>query len=288
MAKKKHEEHENHERWLVSYADFITLLLALFVGMYSRSSVNEGKYRVLSDSMVAAFRGAPRTMQPLQAAARPTGPGVDPEVTVLQRAMLEERSASVLQGHPVGGPTDPNTLAFRRMSEEIEMALAHLTDAQLVSIRRHANWIEVEVRTDILFPSGSATLSPGALPVLEQIAATLAPLPNDLRVEGHTDDVPVKSGLYRSNWELSAARAASVVHLFTERGVPAPRMSVVAHGEQRPVQANTTAAGRNANRRVMIVIMGGEQRRVAPGGTETASVTADPAGPDGKPSTPAL
>jgi chemotaxis protein MotB len=118
--------------------------------------------------------------------------------------------------------------------------------------------LEVEIRTDILFPSGVATLSDKAYPALDALAATLNKHPNPLRVEGHTDNRPISTRYYPSNWELSAARAASVVHRFARGGISPSRLSVIGFGEFRPAQPNDTAAGRDANRRVIIVILSGE------------------------------
>jgi chemotaxis protein MotB len=256
-GRHKHEEHTSHEAWAIPYGDLVTLLLAFFVVMYAISSVNEGKYRVLSDSLVAAFRGSPRTMKPVQVGEKQVGSGADIEMTIVQQAMLEGQPRSLMQAPPT--LTDPAAAALRRMAEEVEIALAHLVDANLIAVRRTAYGIEVEIRTDILFPSGSAQLAPSALPILHQVATTLGDLPNPVRVEGHTDNLPLRGRRqFPSNWELSAARAASVVHLFTERGLDPGRLAVVAYGEQRPAQPNTTLEGRNANRRVLIVVLGGE------------------------------
>jgi chemotaxis protein MotB len=300
-GRQKHEEHANHEAWAIPYGDLVTLLLAFFVVMYAISSVNEGKYRVLSDSLVAAFRGAPRTMQPVQVGEKQVGSGADIEMTIVQQAMLEGQPRSLMEAPPL--LSDPNAAALRKMAEEVEIALAHLVDANLIAVRRSTYGVEVEIRTDILFPSGSADLAASALPILEQVAATLSKLPNPVRVEGHTDNIPLRgTRQFRSNWELSAARAASVVHLFTEQGLAPGRLAVVAHGEQRPVQTNTTPEGRNANRRVLIVVLGGEttvipapeaQPTIAPAaevpaGTETAAVPVTPQTDVGNPTQAAM
>src|SRR5690606_24437948 len=135
--------------------------------------------------------------------------------------------------------------------------MQHLIDRELIVVRRHGLWVEVEIRTDILFPSGVATLSPSAELVLEQLAATLAPFPNPIRVEGHTDNRPINTRAFPSNWELSAARAASVVHLFTRAGLRPERLAVIGLGEYRPIETNDTPEGRNKNRRVVLVILSG-------------------------------
>jgi chemotaxis protein MotB len=133
--------------------------------------------------------------------------------------------------------------------------MSDLIKAKVVTVRRHANFIEVELRTDILYPSGSATLSRDAVGVIQRLAQPLTRFPNPIRVEGHTDDRPISRAAFPSNWELSSARAASVVHLLASSGVDPARMSVVGRAQYSPIQPNTTPEGRNANRRVTIVIL---------------------------------
>jgi len=274
----KHEEHTNHEAWAIPYADLLTLLLAFFVVMYAISSVNEGKYRVLSDSLFAAFRGSPRTLQPVQVGEKAVGSGADIQMTIVQQAMLEGQPRSMLEPSPinVGDPSknahhasnttyDSETTQsaeavaqLEAVAREVEQAMANLVDQNLIAVRRHGHWVEVEIRTDILFPSGVATLEPAAVDVMKQLAETLKPFPNPIRVEGHTDNRPINTRAFPSNWELSSARAASVVHLFTESGLQPARLAVIGLGEYRPAQDNTTAEGRNANRRVVLVILSGD------------------------------
>jgi chemotaxis protein MotB len=272
--KKKHEDHINHEAWAIPYGDLITLLLAFFVVMYAISSVNEGKFRVLSDSLNAAFRGNPRTLEPVQVGEKSRGSGADIAMSIVQQAMMEGQPRRLLdaiqvQGEggrattgadakPPGKDAHPMAEQLSRVADELETALQSLVDAELVAVRRHEFWLEVEIRTDILFPSGVATLSDEAYPALDALATTLVKYPNPLRVEGHTDNRPISTRHYPSNWELSSARAASVVHRFARRGISPDRLSVIGFGEFRPAQSNDTAAGRNANRRVIIVILAGE------------------------------
>jgi chemotaxis protein MotB len=160
-----------------------------------------------------------------------------------------------------------------------------LVRKDMVTIRRSDFWIEVEMRTDILFPSGSARLADNAVTIIEQLGGVLAPFPNPIRVEGHTDNKPIKTAVFYSNWELSAARAGSVVRVLANHGVGPERLAVIGYGEQRPMKANDTADGRNANRRVVIVILSTELMRQADPAkvTDTASaapaVNEPPAGP---------
>ena len=279
MRKRHHEEHENHEAWAIPYGDLVTLLLAFFVVMYAISTVNEGKYRVLSDSLVAAFRGNPKTLEPIQVGEKQVGSGADIAVSIVEQATLAGQPRSLLAiSQDVTGeprqfgpgndspeqtpaehlPSAETTRALQNVAAAVEQAMSDLIDRDLVVVRRHDFWVEVEIRTDILFPSGSATLSPAAIQVLEQLAGTLKGFPNPMRVEGHTDNRPISTAAFPSNWELSAARAAGVVHLFTRSGIAAERLAVIGLGENRPAASNTTAEGRNANRRVLLVILSGD------------------------------
>jgi chemotaxis protein MotB len=276
--RKKHEEHANHEAWAIPYGDLITLLLAFFVVMYAISSINEGKFRVLSDSLNAAFRGNPKSLEPIQVGEKTRGSGADIAVSIVQQSMIEGQPRQLLEAmyndgardngagpapHPGAGETgaaqpNPVTEQLARVADELENALQELVNAELVAVRRHEFWLEVEIRTDILFPSGVATLSNKAYPALDALAATLNKYPNPLRVEGHTDNRPINTRYYPSNWELSSARAASVVHRFARGGISPDRLSVIGFGEFRPAKPNDTPEGRNANRRVIIVILAGE------------------------------
>lgn len=275
--RRKHEEHANHEAWAIPYADLLTLLLAFFVVMYAISSVNAGKYRVLSDSLFAAFRGAPRTLQPVQVGDKQVGTGADMNSTVIQQSQLNGKAQSRIAPVPVsygskpaGDGVSPVKLppqaaaaaqALSKLADQISQAMNQLVQKDLVTIRRSDFWIEVEMKTDILFPSGSARLADNATTILEQLGSVLAPFPNPIRVEGHTDNKPIKTVLFSSNWELSAARAGSVVRVLANHGVDPGRLAVIGYGEQRPLKPNDTADGRNANRRVVIVILSTELMR---------------------------
>lgn len=263
MAKKKKcEEHQNHEAWAIPYADLMTLLLAFFVVMYAVSVVNEGKYRVLSDSLITAFRS------PTQADPVPVGElGRRVPMSVDEPAMViaplddqipSRRLEDILGDMDLEGLTEAVAL-MSEMSDEIEEAMAPLIDADLINIHRDRLWIEVEINTSILFTSGSATLSTEAIPVLEKLAEILARFPNRIHVQGHTDNVPISTVVYPSNWELSSARAASVVHLFGRSGVDPEQMAAIGYGEYRPIAENDTADGRRKNRRVAIIVMAGKR-----------------------------
>jgi len=285
MARKKRaEEHENHERWLVSYADFITLLFAFFVVMYSISSVNEGKYRVLSDSMVAAFSDPARSMEPIQIGELIRSPlqsetPLDRSKSVielfqiplperdirkeLEKKLQEDREKAEREAEEKDAKQEEIDAAAEALADSIEEAMSDLADDELIDVRRDKRWIEVEIKSSILFGSGSAELAAGSQPVLRKLAEKLAPLNNTIHVEGFTDNVPIDNFEFRSNWELSAARAASVVHLFTRLGVKPERMAAIGYGEYRPIVDNDTVENRSRNRRVVLVIMSGADPRIS-------------------------
>jgi chemotaxis protein MotB len=311
---RRHEEHTNHESWAIPYGDLVTLLLAFFVVMYAISSVNAGKYRVLSDSLFAAFRGTPRTMDPIQIGQEQTGSGSELESNVVQSALKGQQRSSLapvpVQGGNLGngaspvatlgthGPAASGTAAaaaLTKVADEVARALDDLVKQDLVVMRRSEFWIEVEIKTDILFPSGSAQLAPYAIDVIQRLGGALAPYPNPIRVEGHTDNKPIKTVAFYSNWELSAARAGSVVRVLQSKGVNPERLAVIGYGEQRPVKGNDTELGRNANRRVVVVILSTELQRHSdpveqpgavgpiPPSTTTPAVTQAPLATPGEP-----
>lgn len=236
------EEHENHERWLVSYADFITLLFAFFVVMYAISSINEGKYRVLSDALGSAFGRSPVPSTILNPQAQQTSP-------------LRPRSNGINRNN------DP---AFRRereqmttMARDILKALAPLVRQGKVKVTQSARGINVEISASVLFASGDARLNPESEQALRAVAAVLRNDKHAIQVEGHTDNQPINTLAFPSNWELSAVRASSVVRVFLDSGVNENRMIAVGHGSNQAVASNETVEGRARNRRVEIVILSG-------------------------------
>jgi len=269
MARRKpHVDRENHDRWLVSYADFVTLLFAFFVVMYSISSVNEGKYRVLSDSMVTAFRSAQKALAPIQVGQPSKSPATSqlelkngPQIVMTPVIKLPSSERAGGDAYKVwikkfesddGQPPSGN---IKRMAEDVARSLSHLVDKDLVAVRGNELWLEIEIKDSILFSSGSAQLRPDAVPVLNQVAGVLRGFRNSVRVEGFTDNVPIRTLVYPSNWELSAARAASVVRLLAKGGIDPKRMSALGYGEHRPIADNGTPEGRSANRRVVLVVL---------------------------------
>ncbi|NQY27029.1 MAG: flagellar motor protein MotD [Piscirickettsiaceae bacterium] len=256
MARRKRvEEHVNHERWLVSYADFITLLFAFFVVMYSISSVNEGKYRVLSNTLENVFSEAKRSKEPIQIGELSRGNGdettrrsSDIEINLLELARIETYTPP---------PVDEEIIqTIEEISQQLNDSLAELIENDDVSIKYGEDWLELEIKSKVLFESGESRLEESAEPIMADIATILNAYSNPIQVEGFTDNDPINTPKFPSNWELSAARAASVVHLLDIYGVDSSRMSAVGYGEFKPITDNSTKEGRQKNRRVVLVVLG--------------------------------
>jgi len=232
--KKKHEEHENHERWLVSYADFITLLFAFFTSMYAISSVNEGKFRILSESLAIAFNPTMFTSTKLQ-----EGP----------RFVKEQRSHV----------SDEFKDMFTNNYQKIQAALSELEADRKLTLIAEENRITIRISESMLFEPGTDRIMKEGLPVIDEVASVLRELPNSIRVEGHTDNVPVNTERFPSNWDLSSARAITILKYFiSEHGYDPRKLSALGFGEYRPVDTNDTPSGRFKNRRVDIMVLNGD------------------------------
>ncbi len=279
MARKRHyEESHNHERWVVSYADFITLLFAFFVVMYSISSVNEGKYKVLTNSLEAVFSNTPKQISPiiLSEYEKNAIASVD-RVLVLplpRTDSTEENEQSSVMITPVTAlepvlstplptisPSEPtlsvqtaSEKAFKNILAQLQQDLSELIAGDVLSVHTNDQWIEVDIKSSILFASGQANSNASAQVIIEKIAQVLAGYENAIQVEGFTDNVPIETSQYPSNWELSAARAAAIVRLLAESSINPQRLAAVGYGEFQPIGDNTTESGRQKNRRVVLVI----------------------------------
>lgn len=223
MKKKRHEEHENHERWLVSYADFITLLFAFFVVMYSTSSVNEGKFRAVSESAQAAFNPSNYSAKKLE---------VGPKFQISEKytARIEHVAA-------------------------IKDVLKELEDKRKINIFQDRRGIVIRITDTAIFDSGSAEIRKDVTDAIDSLAGILASMKEHIQVEGHTDNIPIYSAQFPSNWELSSARATSMVRRFISHNVDPKRLTAIGYGEYRPIAENDTEDGRAKNRRVDIVIL---------------------------------
>ena len=232
MAKKgRHEEHENHERWLVSYADFITLLFAFFVVMYSISSVNEGKFRTVSESIQAALK-----------------PVVSTQVSD-SHFDLGDFKASVV-------PILTKKVQIVRQVQAVMKKFVEEHEKGKISVAATQQGVLVTIADSMVFESGHTDVRPEALPVLEALADVMNDSSvKEIRVQGHTDNVPIRSGQFPSNWELSSVRAVMVVRVLTELYKVSPeRISATGFGEFRPMADNLTTENRAKNRRVELMV----------------------------------
>ncbi|MFC3609553.1 flagellar motor protein MotD [Stutzerimonas tarimensis] len=255
--RRRREEPENHERWLVSYADFITLLFAFFVVMYSISSVNEGKYKVFTESLEGIFTQPERSIRPIPLGEHPT---------------MDVSDALAVSEH------DP----LASIARSIHAAFGGLIEGDEIKVRGTEMWLEIELNSSLLFPSGGAIPNDSAFALLERVATILAPYRNPVQVQGFTDNLPISTASYPTNWELSAARAASVVRMLATYGVDPAQLAAVGYGEYSPVADNSTAAGRARNRRVVLAVArdveiqrsSGQFERLPPNAVGTPSASA--------------
>lgn len=255
MRKRHEEEVDNKERWLVSYADFITLLFAFFVVMYSISSVNEGKYKVLSDSLEGVFNAPQKSTKPIQVGeelARSEGYKSQAInlIPILPSPDEQEQEQEQLKKQK----SFLENQELLQIAGEFEASLEDLIEEQKVSVQKMDDWIQISLDDTIVFTSGGVEPIDEALPIIEKIARILKAHDNAMLVEGHTDNVPIRTGAFPSNWELSAARAAAVVRYLALEGVSPQRMAAMGYGEFRPLVRNDTPQGRLKNRRVVLLV----------------------------------
>ena len=250
---EEHEEHENHERWLITYADMITLLMVLFIVLYSISQVDLAKFEKLK----AGFNGAAGGEGILEGSDKPLEGGNGPLDAIAPE--LEKEAAEALHAQEAQQAAfDKEHAALEQTREQIVTDLAAVGLQDSVNFRFEARGLVVTVVTDrVLFDIGSDVLRPEGRGVLDHLAGSLGRLPNPLAVEGHTDNTPINGGgRFPSNWELSTARATSVLRYLVEvHHLPAPRLSASGYADQRPVADNASPEGRTANRRVEIVVL---------------------------------
>ncbi|MBY0475732.1 MAG: flagellar motor protein MotD [Nitrosomonas sp.] len=245
------ESYENQERWLVSYSDFITLLFAFFVVMYAVSSVNEGKYRVLSSSLVSAFKSNnSTTSESLQL------PESQP---IIEFSPLQHERSN--QGDLIRLTDNFNTQKVKKqekmkgMAKNILHALEPLVKDGQVRVTQNSLGITVEINASVLFAPGQAKLAESSILSLQAVANVIKGHEHEINVEGHTDNLPINTESFPSNWELSSARASSVIRLFIDKGVESYRLTAIGYGENRPIESNETFEGRKRNRRVTVMIL---------------------------------
>jgi chemotaxis protein MotB len=241
--RRREEEPENHERWIVSYADFITLLFAFFVVMYAGSTINERKTRAVSGAIGSAFGRLP-------AISEAPRDSIVPELPLLPRTMPYRSRVN-----DAAVKREREREQMTSMARDLLTALQPLAERGMVRVTHGQRGIAVEINASMLFASGNAKLAPQAGLALRAVAAVLKKDAHAIEVEGHTDDVPIASSLYPSNFELSAARAGSVVRLFIDSGIAPQRLTAIGHGANKPLASNDAPEGRMRNRRVQLMVL---------------------------------
>lgn len=241
----KRQLQDDADRWILSYADFITLLFAFFVMMYAISSINVTKYKTMAESVGSAFNGQHKRQ--------------------LKSKFITH--SNIMKNH-----TDQDSMVEKKLTVEDEKKFHALNaklktlDGDFFKVRGYDGWIEIEIQSKHLFDSGKATIKPEAEQHLQGLAIPLSQMDGPIVVEGYTDNVIIRTLQFPSNWALSAARAADVVNILNKAGLESTRLAAVGFGSQYPVANNTTEEGREKNRRVVIVILKDNQskRRLDP------------------------
>jgi chemotaxis protein MotB len=245
MARRpKRPEHDNHERWMVSYADFITLLFAFFVVMYGISSVNEGKYKVFGAAINKAF--GTKASESNGGALHLT----DDEIYF--KSLVDRRDARLAEKQR------KQNERMKNLANTLNEAMASFVKNGQMNVSQTGRGIELEINASALFNQGEADIQPAAKKTLADAAKVLVDNEFAIEVEGHTDNLPISTARFPSNWELSSARASSVVRLFIDQGVAAKRLKAVGSADNHPVLANDSPEGRARNRRVTITVLNPE------------------------------
>ena len=245
MARRpKRAEHDNHERWMVSYADFITLLFAFFVVMYGISSVNEGKYRIFSVSVNQAFGANGKAGE---------GSGIKlTEDEIFFKSLVDRRNARLAEKQR------KQNERMQNLAQTLNTAMASFVKSGQMNVSQNGRGVELEINASALFNQGEADIQPEAKKTLADAAKVLADNDFAIEVEGHTDNMPISTARFPSNWELSSARASSVVRLFIDQGIVATRLKAVGEADNQPVVPNDTPENRARNRRVTITVLSPE------------------------------
>jgi len=258
MRKKKAPAHENHERWLVSYADFITLLFAFFVVMFASSQADKGRAKAVSEAVTKALEDSkmPTIAEILGGTVYDKGKGND----AMKGPVIKVKEKNQKPEEP---PKKLTELAPALKTLAIELQ-KEISKGQ-VQITLEPRGLVISLKEAAFFDSGDDTIKPSSYPIIAKLAAVVQKLNNPVRLEGHTDSVPISTSRFHSNWELSAARSIAMLELLNAKfGVERDRMAIVGYADTTPVDSNDTAEGRARNRRVDVVLVSPDGMRVEP------------------------
>lgn len=243
MARRRQESGPNHERWLVSYADFITLLFAFFVVMFATAQTDNNKTRAFSESVKKALQGETfKEALSLLLGAKTDFKGMGNSQYPGPGGIKKERIGN-------------NEMTLAELKPFLSRELEQEVKNGRLALRMTSRGLTISFTQTALFPSGEDEIAPDFYKTIEKIAGAMNKVPNPARAEGHTDSVPIHNSRFRSNWELSAARSIALVELFTKFGVARERLSIAGYADTAPIDNNDTEAGRQKNRRVDIVIL---------------------------------
>jgi chemotaxis protein MotB len=245
MRPKKHKAHPNHERWLVSYADFITLMFAFFVVMYATSKADVKKQIQMANSIDAAFRTLGLFQQ---------NPAKNGAAGLVHNEEAPVAPVIVVMDDELMAPPAVK-IDLEKLQERLSGMLSNQIADHIVSMRIGRDGLVISLREVGFYDSGSAEVHPGSLPILNKIATALATTPYDIRIEGHTDNVPIHTEHFDSNWELSTTRATRLTRIFVVNNFAPYRMAASGYAEFHPVATNDTAEGRSQNRRIDIIVL---------------------------------
>jgi chemotaxis protein MotB len=254
MRRPPEKKPQNHERWVISYADFTTLLLATFVVMYAVSNINSSKFQQMAEAFSTAFMGRLQTIKASGMAAADKAPFDNMPAPVRSPIVTREAQVKHLP-RALRQQVDQQVEKLVEAYESLMRLLAAMIREGQVHVSLQPFGVVIDINAVVLFDSGKADLTPGALQLIEQVADVLKDLDYRIQVNGFTDNAPIRSAQFSSNWDLSAARAISVVKRFVSAGID-PRLLVGAgYGEYHPVASNDSLEGRAMNRRVSIVVV---------------------------------
>jgi chemotaxis protein MotB len=239
--RKKQQPGPNHERWLVSYADFITLLFAFFVVMFATAQTDNAKAQAVSESVKRALQG-------------------ESFKDTLSMLLGQKVSVKTIGQRPDAGGAKPGIadqsgLTLAQLLPILSQALQQEIQSGRLTLRMTSRGLTISFTQAALFPSGEDEIAPDSYPTIQKIADAMNMVRNPARAEGHTDSIPIHNSRFRSNWELSAARSIALMELFTRFGVARERLSIAGYADTAPVDNNDTEEGRRRNRRVDIVIL---------------------------------
>jgi chemotaxis protein MotB len=254
MRKQLPQKHQNHERWIISYADFTTLLLATFVVMYAVSSINSSKFQEMAEAFSTAFMGKITKIQATGMAAGHTAP--------FDFMPSPVHTPIITRDEQVKNLPPALTQAVARRAEQLQQAyqklvklLGGMIRTGQVNVSLQSLGVVIDINTVLLFDSGKAELTPQALDLVDQVAGIIKDLHYPIQVNGFTDNQPIHNSQFSSNWDLSAARAIAVVKRLATAGIDPSSLVGAGYGEYHPVAANDTPQGKATNRRVSIAIV---------------------------------